>query len=210
MFITFEGIDQSGKSTQCQLLKEYLISKGYDVLMLREPGGTKISERIRDLVLDINSSGMVGLAEFFLYSAARAQLVEQTIKPALKSGKVVICDRFADSSTAYQGYARGLGASKVESINAVATDNIEPDLTFFIDISVETSLKRLMVAGKLKDRMESEGDEFFNKVREGFLQIATKYASDPNGRFKVVNGEDDINTIEREIKKIVSEKFDIT
>ncbi len=207
MFITFEGIDQSGKSTQCQLLVNYLTEKGYKVLTLREPGGTKISEKIREILLDNDSKGMVGLSEFFLYSAARAQLVETVIRPALAEKQVVICDRFADSSTAYQGYARGLGVEKIEAINNIATGGLEPDLTFFIDITVEESLKRLMVCGKLKDRIESEGDDFFNRVRDGYLQIATKCQSQGNTRFKVVNGLDDINTIEARIREFVDDSI---
>ena len=205
MFITFEGIDLSGKSTQCELLKKYLISLGKDVLMLREPGGTKISERIREILLDRASDGMVGLAEFFLYSAARAQLVETVIRPALAEGKVVICDRFDDSSTAYQGYARKLGVEKVEAINAIATGGLQPDLTFFIDIPVEESLKRLKSAGKLEDRIEAQGNEFFRDVREGYLQLATRLHSGGIDRFKIINGLDDIVNIERKIRAIVDE-----
>jgi dTMP kinase len=205
MFITFEGIDLSGKSTQCELLKKYLIKLGKDVLMLREPGGTKISERIREILLDRGSDGMVGLAEFFLYSAARAQLVETVIKPALAEGKVVICDRFDDSSTAYQGYARKLGVEKVEAINAIATGGLQPDLTFFIDIPVEESLKRLKSAGKLKDRIEAQGNEFFRDVREGYLQLATRLHHGGIDRFKIINGLDDIVNIERKIRAIVDE-----
>lgn len=207
MFITFEGIDLSGKSTQCKLLGEYLVKKGHKVISLREPGGTRISERIREILLDRKSDGIVPLAEFFLYSAARAQLVQQTIKPALEAGQIVVCDRFADSSTAYQGFARGIGIEEVESINAIATDGIEPDITFFIDISVEESLKRLMIAGKLKDRMEAEGQRFFNLVREGYLQLATKHNDCENGRFKILNGHDDISTIQRRIQEIIDRKL---
>lgn len=207
MFITFEGVDQAGKSTQCMLLGKYLKDSKYNVLVLREPGGTKISEKIREIILDIDSEGMVGLSEFFLYSAARAQLVESVIKPALAEKSIVVCDRFADSSTAYQGYARGLGAEKVESINAIAVDGLEPDLTFFIDIPVEESLRRLMVTEKIKDRLESESSEFFNRVRDGYLQIATKSETSQNKRFKVINGLDDINTIERRIREIVDDKL---
>ena len=210
MFITFEGIDLSGKSTQCKLLKEYLMGKGYDVILLREPGGTDISERIREVLLDRKSDGIVPLAEFFLYSAARAQLVEQIIRPALAEGKVVICDRYDDSSTAYQGFARGLGVEKIENINEIATGNLIPDLTFFIDISVEESLKRLKVAGKLQDRMEAEGRKFFNLVRDGYLQLATKHNDSEKGRFKTLNGTDDIGTIQRRIRDIVNRRLGLT
>ncbi|MCP4580324.1 MAG: dTMP kinase [candidate division Zixibacteria bacterium] len=207
MFITFEGIDSSGKSTQCQLLGQYLTDKGFDVLLLREPGGTKISEKIRDLLLDVNSGGMLPLAEFLLYSAARAQLVNEVIRPALTEGKIVICDRFDDSSTAYQGHARGLGMDNVKSINKIATGGLIPDLTIFIDITVEESLKRLKVAGKMTDRMESEDARFFEAVREGYLQLATDDKSDSPNRFKVINGLDDISTIERRIQQIVRDEM---
>jgi dTMP kinase len=192
------------------LLKQYLIEKGHKVLLMREPGGTKISEKIRNVLLDTDSDGMVGLAEFFLYSAARAQLVQQVIRPALNKGEVVICDRFADSSTAYQGYARGLGMDNVEAINKIATGSLEPDLTFFIDISVEESLKRLKAAGKLKDRMESQGEKFFESVRQGYLHLATRLERDGNSRFKVINGLDDIPNIERRIIKIVEDYLKVS
>ena len=203
MFITFEGIDSSGKSTQCKLLEKYLTEKGHEVLLLREPGGTRISEKIRDILLDHSSNGIVPLAEFLLYSAARAQLVQEVIKPALAEGKIVICDRFADSSTAYQGQARGLGIDKVESINTIATGDLKPDLTFFIDIPVTESLIRLKVAGKLQDRMESQSGEFFEAVREGYLHLATKLEQAGISRLKIINGVDDISNIERRIRSIV-------
>jgi dTMP kinase len=205
MFISFEGIDFSGKSTQCRLLDEFLNEKGYDVVLLREPGGTKISERIRELLLDKNSSSMSALTELLLYSASRAQLVDEVIKPTLELGKVVICDRFADSSTAYQGFGRGLEIKEIEIINKVATGGLEPDLTFFVDITVEESLKRLKIAGELTDRIESEGATFFELVRQGYLQLATRHKD----RFKVVNGMDDINIVQQRIQDIVVRRFAI-
>jgi len=209
MFITFEGIDLSGKSTQCQLLGQYLINKGFDVLLLREPGGTKISEKIRNLLLDKNSIGMLALTEFFLYSASRAQLVQEVIKPALASGKIVICDRFDDSSTAYQGVARGLGMNNVRTINKIATGGLTPDLTIFIDITVQELLRRLKVAGKLTDRMESEGAKFFEAVRQGYLQLATADDEAVRKRLKIINGADDISTIARRIQQIIGQELKI-
>jgi len=209
MFITFEGIDLSGKSTQCQLLGQYLTDKGFDILLLREPGGTKISEKIRDILLDNDSAGMLPLTEYFLYSAARAQLVKEVIKPALDSGKIVICDRFDDSSTAYQGFARGLGMGKVKTVNKIATGGLSPDLTIFIDITVQESLKRLKVAGKLTDRMEAEGAKFFEAVRQGYLQLATTDEEAVRNRFKIVNGADDISTIARRIQQVVGHELKI-
>lgn len=205
MFITFEGIDFSGKSTQCRLLEEFLISKGFDILHLREPGSAIISEKIRELLLDKNSSGMMPMTEFLLYSASRAQLVEEVIRPALESGKVVVCDRFYDSSTAYQGYARKLGMENVELINKISTGGLKPDLTIFIDVTVDESLKRLRLAEKVTDRIESEGVNFFEMVREGYLQIATH----EKNRFKVIDGKDDIDIVKRRILEVVVKKFDI-
>jgi dTMP kinase len=203
MFITFEGIDQSGKSTQCQLLQKYLLSLGHNVLLLREPGGTKISEKIRDLLLDRENRSMRGLTEFLLYSSSRAQLVDEVIKPALAKNQIVICDRYADSSTAYQGYARGLGIDLVEQINQVATCGVAPDLTIFVDIPIQLAFERLKARGKFSDRIEAEGGQFFELVREGYLQIATRHKN----RFKVVDGADDINTIEQRIRTLIVQRF---
>jgi dTMP kinase len=203
MFITFEGIDQSGKSTQCQLLKEYLQSRGFEVILIREPGGTKISEKIRDLLLDKENVNMRGLTEFLLYSSSRAQLVDEVIKPALAQKKVVICDRYADSSAAYQGFARGLGIDMVEQISQVATYGVTPDLTIFVDIPIQLAFDRLKARGKLSDRIEAEGNRFFELVRQGYLQIATRHKN----RFKVVDGTDDINSIEQKIRSLIVERF---
>ena len=205
MFISFEGIDFSGKSTQCHLLEKFLTEKGYDVVLLREPGGTRISEIIRKLLLDKRAGDMSALTELLLYSASRAQLVDEVIRPAIVSGKAVICDRFTDSSTAYQGFGRGLEIKEIEMINKVATNGLEPDLTIFIDVTVEESLKRLKLAGKLKDRIESEGTRFFELVRQGYLQLATRHKD----RFKVVDGMDDIDNIKRRVKEIVVKRFTI-
>ena len=140
IFITFEGIDGCGKSTQTALCREWLESLGKTVLLVREPGGTKIGEKIRSLLLDKDNGAMAPMTELFLFEAARAQIVEETIKPALEEGKVVICDRFFDSSVAYQGCARGLGADMVSRLNMYATGGLAPDITFFLDISVEEAI----------------------------------------------------------------------
>ena len=206
MFISFEGIDSSGKSTQSKLLGDFLTAKGYKVLHLREPGGTDISEKIRHLLLDKTNHQMRGLTEFLLYSAARAQLVDEVIRPALSEERTIICDRYCDSSTAYQGFARGLGVEKIEAINKIATYGIMPDLTIFVDVKVETALARLKAKGKLSDRIEAEGSAFFEQVRLGFLQIATHEEE----RFKVVSGEDDKAIVEQKIRKFVIDKFNIT
>ena len=147
-FITFEGGDGSGKSTQISILKESLIEKGYDVILTREPGGTDISEKIRELILDPENGEMEDITEAYLYAAARAQLVRQLIKPALEEGKVVICDRFVDSSIAYQGFGRGLGDA-VGVINTYAVDDCMPDLTILLKLDPERGSSR--IAGREHD-----------------------------------------------------------
>lgn len=174
IFITFEGIDGCGKSTQTALCREWLESLGKTVLLVREPGGTKIGEKIRGLLLDKNNDGMAPMTELFLFEAARAQIVEETIKPALEEGKAVICDRFFDSSFAYQGCARGLGAEMVSRLNMDATGGLAPDITFFLDISVEKAIMRREGRGGEKDRIESAGDSFQEKVRKGFIRAASE------------------------------------
>ena len=151
LFITFEGIDGCGKSTQTSLCKAWLEELGREVLLVREPGGTKLGERIREILLDKKNSSMAPMTELFLFEAARAQIVEETIKPALAEGKVVICDRFFDSSYAYQGCARGLGPEMVSRLNMDATGGLAPDVTFFLDISVEDAVKRRNTRGEEKD-----------------------------------------------------------
>lgn len=174
IFITFEGIDGCGKSTQTSMCKTWLEELGRTVLLVREPGGTKIGERIRELLLDKKNSSMAPLTELFLFEAARAQIVEEVIKPALSEGKIVICDRFFDSSYAYQGCARGLGPEMVSRLNMDATGGLAPDITFFLDISVEGAIKRRNVRGEEKDRIESAGDAFQEKVRLGFIRAASE------------------------------------
>lgn len=173
IFITFEGIDGCGKSTQTALCREWLESLGKTVLLVREPGGTKIGEKIRSLLLDKDNGAMAPMTELFLFEAARAQIVEETIKPALAEGKAVICDRFFDSSFAYQGHARGLGEDMVSRLNMYATGGLEPDITFFLDISVKEAVMRREGRGGEKDRIESAGDSFQELVREGFIRAAS-------------------------------------
>ena len=171
-FITFEGGDGSGKSTQISILKESLIKKGYDVILTREPGGTDISEKIRELILDPENGEMEDITEAYLYAAARAQLVRQLIKPALEEGKVVICDRFVDSSIAYQGFGRGLGDA-VGVINTYAVDDCMPDLTILLKLDPERGSSR--IAGREHDRIEQASDDFHRKVYEGYLKLEEKY-----------------------------------
>ena len=195
MFITFEGIDFSGKSTQIELLKDYLIDHNKKVEVLREPGGTEISEKIRNILLDNKNEKLVAEAELFLFSASRAQLVREKIRPYLEKGIYVISDRFHDSSTAYQGYGRGIPIDVVMKVHELAIGETVPDLTFFIDIPVgiANERKKKKAKGKL-DRIEVGDIEFYNRVRNGYLEIAKK-----EDRFKVINGTQTIETIQNQI-----------
>ena len=180
LFITLEGIEGCGKSTQTDLLRSHLADKGFEVVVTREPGGTFISEKIRDILLDTRNAGMEPLTELFLYEASRSQHVEETIRPAIEAGKCVISDRFYDASTAYQGYARGIGAEKVMDLNLVATGGQKPDLTIVLDLPVATGLRRL---GQDLDRIEGETGEFHEQVRKAYIEIAK---IEP-GRVKIVD-----------------------
>jgi dTMP kinase len=200
MFITFEGIDCSGKTTQAKLVVERFTREGRNVLFLREPGGTPISEKIRELLLDRGHPELTQKAELFLFSAARTQLVAQVIAPALRSGHVVVCDRFYDSTTAYQGYGRGLDLQDVRHINGVAVAGTTPDLTLFIDIETDEIFRRQKDAGISADRMESAGSAFFEAVRRGYLAIAR---AEP-GRFVVVDGMRPVQEIHTDIMRIIA------
>jgi dTMP kinase len=201
MFITFEGIDYSGKSTQAKLLVEKLTSSGKDVLFLREPGGTELSEKIRSILLDKAHIEMSPVAELLLFSAARSQLVRQVIIPALAKKKIVVCDRFYDSTTAYQGYGRGIDPGDIASITRVAIAGAVPHVTFVIDVSVEEVTRRREQSGISADRMESAGAQFFENVRKGFLAIAQ---NEPN-RVKVIDGTRSVEEIQKEIWNIVQQ-----
>lgn len=203
MFITFEGIDFSGKSTQARLLHEYFKSKKIKSVLIREPGGTKISEKIRAILLDREHLEMIPLTEFLLFSASRAQLVNEVIKPNLKKGITVICDRYYDSSSAYQGFGGKVDIKKVFDVNDFATGGLEPDITFFIDISPAAAFKRAVQRGNTKDRMENKNISFYNKVYKGFKAIADKNKK----RFVVINGLKHVEEIHSEIIKSVNKKI---
>ncbi|MDO5440979.1 MAG: dTMP kinase [Bacillota bacterium] len=193
LFITFEGTDGCGKSTQLQLLSEYLKQQGFDVVLTREPGGTQISEKIRDIILDPNNKEESEVTEALLYAASRAQHVAEKIKPALESGKIVLCDRFMDSSIAYQAYARGLGEDVI-AINMFAIQGCSPDVTFFLDLDPRIGQERQVARGKL-DRLEQEGLAFQEKVYAGYKELINKYPD----RFKVVNANREIRDIQSDI-----------
>lgn len=171
-FITLEGTDGVGKTTQIGLLKDFLEDNGHTVYVTREPGGTSISEKLREILLDKRNSEMTDTTEMMIYAASRAQLVAEKIVPALARGEVVICDRFVDSSVAYQGYGRALG-DVVSTVNRYATRGLEPDVTFFLDLDPEVG--RARIGKDVQDRLEQEKREFFDKVYEGYLVLCRKY-----------------------------------
>ena len=195
LFITFEGGDGCGKTTQINLLDEYLRQKGYKTLLTREPGSKGLGVKLREILL--NYDGEVSpVCESFLFLADRAQHVDCIIKPALEEGVIVLCDRHTDSTVAYQGYGRGLDLEQIHNLNKIATSGLKPDLTIVLDVDVETSQKRV---GSEKDRMESAGVEFFERVRQGFLEIAKQ---EPE-RVKVVDSTQSIQEIHKEILELV-------
>ncbi len=200
MFITFEGIDFCGKSTQIKKLEEYLVSKHKIVKVIREPGGTFISEKIRDILLDKNNDRMVMETEILLFSASRAQLVREKIRPYLEKGFYVISDRFHDSSTAYQGYGRGLSVDAIKNIHKIAISETVPDITFLIDIPIEIAHQRKSVKSGELDRIEMSDINFYNRVRDGYLQIAKE-----EKRFRVIDGNRDVDIIHKDIIREILE-----
>lgn len=204
MFITFEGIDGSGKTTQCQLLKDSLEKKGYKVLVTREPGGTKTAEAIRNVLLHIHEP-IEAMTEVFLYCAARVEHLEKIILPKLDEGYIVISDRFYDSTIAYQGGGRELGLEKMIEINKIFIEKATPDITFFIDTDLSTIEKRMNK--KELDRMEKEGMSFMKKVRQGYLDLIEIEAADKryNKRFNIVDGDLEIEDIADLVSKRVEE-----
>ncbi len=202
MFISFEGIEGSGKTTQALLLADLLSSRGYRTFLTREPGGTAIGDRIRKLLLDPEHREMTPMTELLLYEAARAQHLRERILPALREGLIVIADRFSDSTTAYQGYGRRIDTAAIAALDAVATGGEKPDLTILLDLPVERGLTRNRELKKI-DRLEMEESEFHERVRNGFLEIA---AADPE-RVKVVNATGTVESISRNVWEIVSSRL---
>lgn len=195
LFITFEGADGCGKTTQLNLLKDYLLNKGYDVVLTREPGGKGLGEKVREILLNYN--GVVSdRCESFLFLADRAQNIDIIVNPAIAEGKIVLCDRHTDSTVAYQGYGRGLDIAQINMLNNLATKNKKPDLTFVFDVDIETSMQRV---GQNKDRMENSGIDFFNRVRQGYLELA-KQESD---RIKVIDSTQSIEQVFEKVKEII-------
>lgn len=191
LFITFEGCDGCGKTTQLELLAKYLQDKGYDVIVTREPGARGLGETLREILL--NYDGEVSSnCESFLFLADRAQHIDTIVKPAIDAGKIVLCDRHIDSTAAYQGYGRGLDLEQINYLNNIATSGLKPDLTLLFDVDIETSMARV---GKNKDRMESAGIEFQEKVRRGYLELAKK---EPE-RIKVFDSGKTIEQLHQEV-----------
>ena len=201
MFISFEGIDFCGKSTQVEMLKQHLLKKNKRVEVIREPGGTEISEIVRNILLDKKHNKMFMETEIFLFSASRAQLVREKIRPYLAQGIYVISDRFHDSTTAYQGYGRGISIEAVKHINYLAIGNTIPDITFIIDIPFEVAQMRREKRGEeLLDRIEITEGGFYDRVRNGYLSIAEK-----DDRFCVIDGT---KTVEQ-IHKLIVDEIDV-
>ncbi|GHU54266.1 thymidylate kinase [Clostridia bacterium] len=176
MFITFEGCDGAGKTTQVNLLREFFLRAlpAKEVVIFREPGGTAVGERVRDIIIDKNLASMSPISELFLYAAARAQIVSEKIRPALALGKIVICDRFTHSTIAYQHFGRGIPREIIDDINAYATGGLSPEITFFLDIPPKEALRRLAARNGEPDRMELENAAFHQKVYNGYKELAKK------------------------------------
>lgn len=196
LFITFEGCDGCGKTTQINLLKDFFEKNKREVILTREPGAKGLGEKLREILLNYNGK-VSDRCEEFLFLADRAQNIDEVIKPALSAGKIVLCDRHTDSTIAYQGYGRGLDIQRLKDLNNIATGGLKPDLTFIFDIDIQTSMARV---GKNKDRMESAGMEFHKRVRQGYLELAKE---DPD-RIKVISALKTVEEIHQEILNLLA------
>jgi dTMP kinase len=199
MFITLEGPDGSGKTTQIRLLYDALVAAGYDVVLTREPGGTAIGDQIRAVLHDVANVELVATAEILLYSASRAQLVAQVIRPALAAGKIVLCDRYADSTMAYQGYGRGLDLEALSAITRFATGGLKPDLTVLLDLEPEVGLSRRQVGGGELNRMDQQDLDFYQRMRQGYITLA---AEEPE-RWIRVDASGPVEEVARAVKAAV-------
>lgn len=201
VFISFEGVDGAGKSTQLQLLREYLMEKGVDCVFTREPGGTPIAEKIRQVILDPANVGMSVITEAFLYAASRVEHVNHVIRPALQAGKVVVSDRYVDASLVYQGLAGGLPVEFVAQINEMATGALKPHRTIVLDLSPEAAAARKAGTGAEADRMEQKDLWFHEQVRQGYLDLAQ---AEPR-RVKLVDASGSVEEVQAQIRKLVDE-----
>ena len=197
LFISFEGIDGCGKTTQIELLKKYLDEKKYETIVTLEPGGCEIGKNLREILL-FHKGYVSDIAEMFLYLADRAQHIQEIVLKNINEGRIVLCDRCIDSTVAYQGYGRKGNIEQINLLNKIATNGIEPDLTIVFDVDIETAQKRI---GNTKDRMEKEGIEFHKRVREGYLELAKKYPK----RIKVINSNQEIEKVFSDLKSIIAE-----
>jgi dTMP kinase len=209
LFITFEGPDGSGKTTQAQLLYEYLQGRGYPVFLTREPGGTSIGDQIREVLHSLENTEMLPQTEILLYSASRAQLVGQIIRPHLARGEIVLCDRYADSTLAYQGYGHGLDLQVLQVITAFATSGLKPDLTFYLDVDVEEGLRRKLAAHQAGEaewnRMDQQEIAFHHRVRQGYLQMA---AAEPE-RWVIIEAAQSADVAQQAIRAEVEAKLPV-
>ena len=201
IFITFEGPDGSGKTTISTYVADELAKMGYDVIYSREPGGIDIAEQIRNVVLDPKNTAMDAKTEALLYAASRRQHFVEKIKPALENGKVVICDRFVESSLAYQGYGRGIGIDEIYRINEFAIEGWLPDATFFLDLSPEAGLGRIETRAN-KDRLDQESNDFHDRVYEGYQEVLRRYRH----RITVIDASQDVDAVKAEALRLVLEK----
>jgi len=204
LFITLEGPEGSGKTTQARLLAEHLRQEGRRVVLTREPGGTPIGDQIRAVLHDPANTDMYPWAEVFLYSASRAQLVARVIRPALDAGKIVICDRYADSTLTYQGYGRGLDLELLWQITNLATGGLTPDLTLYLDIQPDQGLQRRLLGGGEWNRMDREALAFHRRVRAGYLELA---GLEPE-RWVVIDAARSVEEVRREVRAVVEARLD--
>ena len=199
MFITFEGPEGSGKTSQITALATFLTKQNYQIVTTREPGGTKIGDQIRTCLHDVDNQGMTAVTEMLLYSASRAQLIAELIRPKLAAGYIILCDRFVDSTLAYQGYGRGLDLNALKLISEFATANLTPDLTFLLDIDVEKGLARRLANDQEMNRLDLEKVSFHQRVRTGYHELR---ALDPK-RWVVVDANRPFVTIQQELQNIL-------
>jgi dTMP kinase len=199
MFITLEGPEGSGKSSQIGLLAKFLTEQGYSVVTTREPGGTPIGNQIRQVLHDVANTAMSSTAELLLYAASRAQLVHELVRPALAAGQVVVCDRYADSTLAYQGYGRNLNLADLQTITQIATGGLKPDLTLLLDIDVERGLARRRDGGEEMNRLDLELVSFHQRVRDGYHRLALE---DPE-RWVIVDADRPVTAVQTELRAVV-------